>query len=297
MATPPRGNPPPTPIRVLLRQTLAQLFASLQKGVRSLGTPKGLLAIVPIIVSVVAYVKASYVTTNLFVLFIEPITMQVTLTDGMKGPATVNDFEMFLISEGREAVYTTGINLNIAVYNEKGTFDERFQYLIPKNPTTTSVIPPYLLSAKPLSKDYAYSLHSGFIVSANTVLPMSAHLHFDQDKREDDRISAAVGGTKMEDDQRANELLLNEKSYNPPIAFCISGTAFTSGGVRQRFLWHTDSKDGDIGANYQDQKAEAIPTQPGGKPVPAEDTKRLVIVGPHFDRPITLYTARKFTFF
>ena len=75
MAGPPRGNPVPTHIRVLLRQTLAQFFASLQKGVKSLGTPKGLLAVVPIIVSVVAYLnlKASYVTTNLFVLFIEPI--------------------------------------------------------------------------------------------------------------------------------------------------------------------------------------------------------------------------------
>jgi hypothetical protein len=105
MAKRPRGNPPPTPIRALLRQTLTQLFASLQKGVKSFGTPKGLLAVVPIIVSVVAYVKASYVTTNLFVLFIEPMTMQVTLTNNMKGPAVVNDFEMFLISEGREAVY------------------------------------------------------------------------------------------------------------------------------------------------------------------------------------------------
>src|ERR1700730_7901549 len=113
MARPPRGNPAPTPIRVLLRQTLAQFFASLQRGVKSLGTPKGLLAVVPIIVSVVAYLKASYVTTNLFALFIEPISMQVTMTDGIKGPAVVNDFEMFLISEGREAVYTTGINLNI----------------------------------------------------------------------------------------------------------------------------------------------------------------------------------------
>jgi hypothetical protein len=160
MAKHPHDAPPP-PTGSLLRQTLLQLFSSLNKGIRSLATPKGLLATVPLIISLIAFLKASYVTTSLFVLFIEPITMEVTMASNRIGPSRVNDFEMFLISEGRETVYTTGINLNIVVYDKMGTFDENCVYLVPEPGTrNTKINPPYLLAAKPLSKDYAYQLHS-----------------------------------------------------------------------------------------------------------------------------------------
>jgi hypothetical protein len=224
--------------------------------------------------------------------------MEITMTSNGIGPSRVNDFEMFLISEGSETVYTTGINLNIVVYDKTGTFDENCVYVIPKLPTLTNNYVPYRLTAKPLAKSYAYELHSGFVVSANTVLPMAANLHFDDDKLRDDNISAAAAATESTNfDQRVNEILLNEKQKTPAIAFCISGTAFTSGGSRRQFFYHTDSISGDIGISYENKDIAAPPTAPGGTTVPAMRVERLVIRGPSFDHAINLFTARKLTLF
>jgi hypothetical protein len=127
---------------------------------------------------------------------------------------------------------------------------------------------------------------------------MSAHLQFAEDKLNDDRISAATGATKETGyDQRVMEILFNEKQKKPAIAFCISGTAFTSGGSRRQFFYHADSMAGDIGISYEDKDLAAPPTMPGGTPVPAMQVTRLVVRGPSFDRAINLFTARKLTFF
>jgi hypothetical protein len=302
MAKPPRANPAPTPIRVLLRQTVVQFFAALHKGIKSLGTPKGLLATIPLVVSLIAFLKASYFTTNLFVLFIQPITIEAVNTkqqsDASLTAVRMNDFEMFMISEGREAVYTTGIRVNIVEYAENGTFDESCNYLIPSGPVSGTIITPAVLSATPLSKDYAYQLHSGFIVSANTVLPMLAHRDFDGNKHEDERILKSTGGTKAPYNSHAFDILANEKPGTPNLAMCLSGTAFTSSGTRQQFLWKADSKvSKDIFVDDQISKSEAPPVLPGGTPVPAEEIRRLSIRGPSFAHPIILFTAHKFSFF
>ena len=298
MATKPRRKGLRPSISGLLRRTIAELLSSLNRGVRSLATPKGILATVPLIISLLAFLKASYVTTSLFVLFIEPITMEITMVGDSIGPSRVNDFEMFLISEGRETVYTAGINLNIVVYDKAGNFNENCIYQVPEGDAVTRNYDPYILTAKPLTKDYAYELRSGFVVSANTVLPMAAHLHLADNRLRDDAISAALAATKVTNfDQRVTEILLNEKQKSPAIALCISGTAFTSGGSRNQFVMHTDSGSGNIGISYENLDIAAPPTAPGGTAVPAKYVKRLVIRGPSFDHAINLFTARKLSIF
>lgn len=301
MAKPSRERSPSTPVRSFLRDTALQLFAAVRRGTKSLGTPKGLLAAVPLAVSLIAYVKASFVTTNLFVLFIQPISMETTIEQATKTitRARVNDFEMFLISEGHEAVYVTDMRLNIAPYAEKGHFNESCGYEVPNADPSTQVFEPYLVVATPLSKDYAYQLHSGFVVSANTVLPMSTHLKPNDDSSLDDKIATSTGATKSGYDARAMQILYPDASTVPhlDISLCLSGTAFTSSGKKQRFLWTSDTKSGRLHAAPLVHKSAFLAALPGGSDVPAEEARRLSLSDERFERPISLFRTRSFSFF
>src|ERR1700759_3084449 len=141
-ATAPHTGAHSTPIRTLLRQTVAQFFFALHKGIKSLGTPKGLLATIPLIVSLIAFLKASYATTNLFVLFIQPISMEVSVAQEANTitRARANAFEMVLIEEGREDIYATDGRLNIAIYDAKGHFNQSCGYEIPGQDNSTQVV-------------------------------------------------------------------------------------------------------------------------------------------------------------
>ncbi len=286
----------------LARRIIAEIGANLRKGIKSLATPKGILALLPYVISVAAFIKASYVTTSFIVVFNEPISMQVTLIDDETGMAVaesmINDFEFFMITEGRDTVYVSEMNMNITEYDSRGDFDSYCNYIIPHqdNPNSGSVFPPFIVSAQTLSRSYAYDLRSGFVITPNSVLPLSGRLAPKRNAVSDEMLSTATGATNAENyEQRPMELIL--ESGKPDIAFCISGTAFTSGGPRQRFVWTAVSLHGNLFAHYSTIKYGAPPVAPGGKGVKAREIRKLSLRSPDFDSGLRLFTTRKFLIF
>ena len=287
----------------LVRRIIVQLIANLINGIKSLSTAKGIVAAIPIIVSAAAFIKSSYVTTTLIMILNEPIHMQVTLhgegeTKGI-GKSIISDFEVFLVSEGRDTIYISDINMNIVAFNQKGYFDEYCKYIIPienSQDLGEKIYDSFIASTKILSQDYKYDLRSGFVITSNSILPLSVSLSFKSNIVLDEMISQSLGARKLEDyNQRVMELLLELRG--PSIAFCVSGTAFTSGSSRKRFLWYSDKESRKIITSFIDRDIEPPPVAPGGQQVKKIEIKELSIRSEDFSSGLQLFTARKFSIF
>jgi hypothetical protein len=278
-------------IRLLARETFADGFSALSAGIKSLATPKGIVALFPIVVSLAAFVKTSYSTTNLVVLINGPIVMELISFDSKAanaddqekhedppGSAQIRDFEMFMASDGPETIYVADIFLNIVIHRPNGTFNSNCVF---ESKEAHDI--PFALNAEPLVKNYAYQLRSGFVVGGNTVLPLSSHLR-----------NVDMGGLGSNTTDRVREILAD--NGESPIAFCIAATTFTAGSSRQRAVWQGNSSDKDFDASFI-VRLKPVARDAGGEPTAEKRTRHLALQGRHFEHGINLYTSRRWTLF
>jgi hypothetical protein len=124
----------PSQRRKFLQRLLAEVSRNIWTVVKALTTPKGILAVVPLVVSVVAFLKSSYSETQLSLLLTQQVSSEVTLfaEDGGKtfgvGPSKFNVFEFMLLAEGKETVYVSSMNINLTKWHAAAKFDENCVY-------------------------------------------------------------------------------------------------------------------------------------------------------------------------
>jgi hypothetical protein len=221
----------------------------------------------------------------------------VLYEDGGIGPTRVNDFEMFLVSEGSETIYVSDLMLNITPYAPSARFSNDCTYQIPdaSDPASTELVMAYPLESKVLSKDYGYELQSGYVITPNSVLPLRASMLDPGDPIVDEMISTATGATKIADfGGRALDLLYDRG--RSPIAICISGSAFTPGSERERFHWSSDNVLGSIKVDVLNRQIGAPPVAPGGKKVRSRTFRSKTLRSDDFERGIRLFTVRRLKF-
>jgi hypothetical protein len=161
------------------RSLLTAAYRSIRTGIQQLRTARGLVALVPFVVSIAAYLKASVVTDELFMIMPNAITITIP-TDG-NGISTPDPaISAFFSKSGAATLYISKLAFNLQRSVPGGAFDESCRYTLPavKQPSGSSQghFAPHLFVPRVMNKDYPYELPQGFLVEANQFVPIDLKL-------------------------------------------------------------------------------------------------------------------------
>ncbi|MGQ3215101.1 hypothetical protein [Shinella sp.] len=269
--------------RSFIGAVFRRVFFHLLQGIRSLATPKGILALIPIVISVFAYVKASYQPTTIRMIVSTPIqVVRSVMTSGEnKGGADyyIPSFEAFITSDGSEPVFLYRLVMNIVAREPGGTFQPNCDYWFPdpKNPSSSEIRQHMRLGYSVLNKTYAYDLKDGLVSMPNSVLPVKIEPTEDIDPDGTAYLSAGLGATRvgLTADHAIN---IYERDKKPDLEICFAGQAFSAGVPRVDFRW--DSMSGDrVFTSTNERTFGQLPHVPDTAAVPAKKITTYTVSG------------------
>ena len=218
--------------RLTLRSLLTAAYRSVRAGIQQMRTAKGLVALAPLIVSIAAYLKASVVTDELFMIMPNAITITI-LTDG-NGVATPDPaIAAFFSKSGTATLYVSKLAFNLQRSLPGGVYDENCLYTLPAvkqaGGSSRRHFEPHLFVPRVMNKDYPYELPQGFLVEANQFVPIDLKLVAPSDPIRDQQISRAAGATRVSRLWQSEmiELVTAQSEQNPTM--CISAIVVQPG--------------------------------------------------------------------
>lgn len=286
--------------RNIIIAVFRRLFFMILIGVRSLSTPKGIIAIIPIFISVLAYIKASYhpSTIRLIVSGSVESRLELDITNKDSYPAvfSIPSFEAFITSSGNEPIFIDNFYMNLVAIRDGGYFDIGCNYFHKKDSGASSqaFIAPMRIDVSILDKSYNYSLKGGVVLLPNTILPLHLRPTESIDPENDAKMAEALGATRiLETLSHAMEI---HEAENPSLALCFSGRSFSAGVPALNFSWNSLNKS-QIFTYHNEEISAALPSLPGGKQFPATKIVTYSIIGDPLASGIELFTFRRFSFF
>lgn len=162
----------------LTRQVITEITQNIRAGARALRTPKGVIALIPIVVSVFAFIRSSCVVTSLSISFVDPIAMQARLEGDAIMSEEFRPTAAIISNTGNEPMYISDLKINIVIRRYLGRFDRDCVYHVPSTTDRSSeVFPAMRLAGRPLQRDYPYELQGGLIVPANSFFQYLCRFH------------------------------------------------------------------------------------------------------------------------
>lgn len=285
-----------------MKEIIRLTLSNLQTGIRKLSTPAGIISLAPLFISAIAYARSSVELTRLTLFINEPIVLEVEgidMEDGIEIQRWgAKPFEFFLAVSGPIDVFVSRIVINITQEKLGAEFSRNCNYTYEKEQDgSAQIIPPYKIQAKALNRQYPYNLKSGFVLSSNSVLPLSGIIEDIRDEREDTRIKKAMGiAAEKPFDGNQLEFILSSNA-STEFVVCISGTAFVSGTTANSDLWVGRTTDKDVVIGVIEDRLGAPPVAPGGEKVPPLWRKRIVVAGDQLQSGVELFSHRSINLF
>lgn len=278
-----------------------RFFFHLLQGIRSLSTPKGLLALIPIVISVFAYVKASYQPTTIRMIVSTPIqVVRSVITSGENNGGAayyIPPFETFITSDGAEPVFLYKLVMNIVAREPGGSFQPNCDYWFP-DPKDSSSSEGRLrmhLGYSVLNKTYEYDLKDGLVSMPNSVLPVKMEPTEDIDPDGTAYLSAGLGATRvgLTADHAMN---IYERNKEPDLEICFAGQAFSAGAPRVDFSWDSISGDG-VFTSMNERTFGPLPHVPDTAAIPAKKVTIYTVSGDVLYRGIELVRFSRLNLF
>ena len=282
------------------RSLLSAAYRSIRTGIQQLRTAKGLVALAPLVVSIAAYLKASVVADELFIIMPEAITIKIPTDDrGIRTPDP--DISAFFSKSGSATLFISRLTFSLQRDVTGGVFDEDCLYTMPavKIPGGSSqrLFEPYLFVPRVMNKNYPYELPQGFLVEANQFVPVDLKLLAPSDPVRDQQISKATGAAKVSILWQSAMIELIVAQNEQRLTMCISATVVQPGEPARTVNKIFSTSDQSLSVHYNKHDYGKPPIAPGGQDPGHPVLYTLSVQGVGLDKGVRLYRSWKLDLF